>query len=130
MSQCVYASSLQSAGPFQTQGIYYKLYKRIENYFTHPSLSYPVIKMSQRPFPLSYQRLLLSDSETESDDLSEIFDARARLTNKRGKSTAKQSRKGKRNNKEKRNEEGCAKALKEDPGLKIYANFHLISITF
>lgn len=108
----------------------YKLYKRIENYFTHPNLSYLVIKMSQRRFPLSYQHLLLSDSETESDDQSEIFDARAQLTNKRGKSTAKQSRKGKRNNKEKRNEEGGAKALKEDPGLKIYANFHLISITF
>lgn len=100
----------------------YKLYKRSKTILLTLIYHLQVIKMSQRRFPLSYQHLLLSDSETESDDQSEIFDARAQLTNKRGKSTAKQSRKGKRNNKEKRNEEGGAKALKEDPGLKIYAN--------
>lgn len=61
----------------------------------------------------------MSDSETESDDLTEMCNAR--LVNMRGKSTVKEGRKEKIKNNEKCNEEGCgnAKEFKGDrPGLK------------
>lgn len=64
----------------------------------------------------------MSDSETESDDLTEMGNARARLVNMRGKSTVKEGRIGKIKTIEKCNEEGCgnAKEFKGDrPGLKM-----------
>lgn len=63
----------------------------------------------------------MSDSETESDDLSEHFKAQTSLIKRWGKRIAKEGSKSKRKNKEKGNEgrRGSAKALKEDPGSKM-----------
>ncbi|XP_034205825.1 protein RDM1-like [Prunus dulcis] len=67
--------------------------------------------------PLHYQHLLVSDSETESDDLSEHFKVQTSLIKRWGKRIAKEGSKSKRKNKEKSNEGRCgsARALKEDP---------------
>ncbi|KAL6290949.1 hypothetical protein ACE6H2_008459 [Prunus campanulata] len=77
--------------------------------------------MLRRRGPLHYQHLLVSDSETESDDLSEHFKAQTSLIKRWGKRIAKEGSKSKRKNKEKSNEgrRGSAKALKEDPEVVV-----------
>lgn len=63
----------------------------------------------------------MSDSETESDDLSEHVKDQTPLIKRWGKRIAKEGSESKREKKEKINEgrRGSAKALKEDPGSKM-----------
>ncbi|PRQ59162.1 putative protein RDM1 [Rosa chinensis] len=74
--------------------------------------------MLRRRCPLSYQHLLMSDSETDSDDLSEMCNARVGLSKKRGKSTVNEGRKVKINKKKKSNE-GPGIAKEDQPELHV-----------
>lgn len=76
----------------------------------------------RRRCPLYYEHLLLSDSETESDDLSEKYNTRLQKINEKGKIIATECDKSKKNKMEigiQKESRKDAKAHKEDQGLKM-----------
>lgn len=78
--------------------------------------------MLRRRCPLHYEHLLLSDSETESDDLSEKYKIRLQKINEEGRIIATECDKSKKDKRKIGIQEESrrdTKAHKEDPGLEM-----------